>query len=103
MKLLKTGIIIVCLAAAPAMAADLSITQKNQTFSQPDVTVHVGDSLHFHNDDTVNHNITVRGEDTDDLGLQKPGAMVSYKFDTKGSYRVICSIHPRMKMNVTVQ
>ncbi len=43
----------------------------------------------------VNHNITVRGgtgDDSDDLGLQKPGANVSYKFDTKGSYRVICRI-----------
>ena len=106
MKLIRYALIATCLTALPALAADLSITQKNQTFSSQAMTVHVGDTVHFQNDDTVNHNITVRGgpdDDADDLGLQKPGAAVCYKFEAKGAYRVICSIHPRMKMTVTVQ
>ena len=53
----------------------------------------------------MTHNITVKSGDgdADDLGLQKPGNAVHYKFDTKGAYRVVCSIHPRMKMTVNVQ
>jgi len=84
------------------MAADLSISQSNQTFSSSDLSVHVGDKVSFHNADSVTHNITVKSGsgDADDLGLQKPGGVVSYKFDTKGTYRVVCSIHPRMKMTV---
>ena len=91
--------------AVPAMASDLSINQSNQTFSSSALSVHAGDKVTFHNGDTVTHNITVKGGDgdTDDPGLQKPGGMVSYKFETRGAYRVICSIHPRMKMTVNVE
>jgi plastocyanin len=67
----------------------------------------VGDTVRFENADTVTHNITVKGssedDDAEDLGLQKPGAAVAHKFTARGSYRVICSIHPRMKMTVNVQ
>ena len=91
--------------AVPAMAADLSVSQSNQTFSSSVLTLKVGDKLSFHNGDTVTHNITVKSGsgDADDLGLQKPGGVVSYKFETKGAYRVVCSIHPRMKMMVTAE
>jgi len=104
---LRIGAAALALAAIPAFAADFGVTQKNQTFSQAALTVHAGESVHFQNDDTVTHNITVNSagnDDTsDDLGLQKPGATVSYKFAAKGSYKIICSIHPRMKMTVNVQ
>ena len=68
--------------------------------------MHVGDTVKFNNVDTVTHNITIKGgadDDADDLGLQKPGQAVSHKFDAKGVYRVVCSIHPRMKMQITAQ
>jgi plastocyanin len=92
--------------AFPALAADLSVIQQNQAFSSSSMSVHVGDKLTFNNQDDVTHNITVKGgadDDADDLGLQKPGKTVSYTFDAKGSYRVICSIHPKMKMTVIAQ
>jgi plastocyanin len=93
-------------AAFPAFAADMSVTQENQTFSSAAMSLHVGDNLTFNNQDDVTHNITVKGgadDDVDDLGLQKPGKAVKYTFASKGFYRVICSIHPKMKMTVTVQ
>jgi plastocyanin len=69
--------------------------------------VQAGDKLVIHNADTVTHNITVRGSgedaDSDDLGLQKPGVDVSYVFQTRGTYTVVCSIHPRMRMVVSVK
>lgn len=92
--------------AFPALASDLSVVQQNQAFSVSTLTVHVGDKLTFNNQDDVTHNITVKGGadgDVDDLGLQKPGKAVNYTFDAKGAYRVICSIHPKMKMTVNVQ
>jgi plastocyanin len=104
---IASGIALALLAAAlPALAADLSVTQQNQTFSSSTMAVHVGDKLTFKNQDDVTHNITVKGGadgDADDLGLQKPGKSVSYSFDSKGAYRIICSIHPKMKMTVNVQ
>ena len=105
MKLLSMACLGLAAIATVAFAADVPVSQKNQTFSSLALTVHVGDKVIFENDDTVTHNITVKGSDgdADDLGLQKPGQKLGYKFETKGVYRVICSIHPRMKMTVTAQ
>ncbi len=107
LKLVKYTLLFAALCAAPALAADVGVVQKNQTFSSGMLAVHVGDTVRFENADTVTHNVTVKGagddDDTDDLGLQKPGASVVHKFTAHGSYRVICSIHPRMKMTVNVQ
>ena len=105
MKLQYVAALSVLALAMPALAADLGITQSNQTFSSASLNVHAGDKVDFKNADTVTHNITIKtGEgDADDLGLQKPGGTVSYKFEAKGVYRVVCSIHPRMKMTVTAQ
>ena len=89
-------------AAFPALAADLSVGQQNQTFSMPSMNVHVGDKVTFNNQD----DITIKGGadgDAEDLGLEKPGKSVNYTFDAKGAYRVICSIHPKMKMTINVQ
>ena len=105
MKISHLVALSVLAVAMPALAADLSVSQSNQTFSSPNLAVHVGDKVVFHNNDTVTHNITVKSGDgdADDLGLQKPGVAVNYKFEAAGAYRVVCSIHPRMKMTVNVQ
>lgn len=67
----------------------------------------MGDTLRFDNLDKVTHNITVKSAkghvDTEDLGLQKPGKSVSHRFTVPGDYRVVCSIHPKMKLVVKVQ
>ncbi len=96
----------VAFAAGSALAAgDVAITQKDQAFSQPSVTIAAGQHVVFTNADDVTHNISVRSsdDDTEDLGLQKPGQTVSFKFTDPGTYRVICSIHPKMKMTVVVK
>lgn len=106
MKTAKLCLFALLVVAGPALAAEAPIVQKDQTFSSAAISIHVGDMVKFSNSDTVTHNITIKGgsdDDADDLGLQKPGQMVTHKFDAKGVYRVVCSIHPRMKMQVTVQ
>ncbi|HVJ51078.1 MAG TPA: plastocyanin/azurin family copper-binding protein [Aliidongia sp.] len=93
-----------CLALA-AVAAEINIDQVNQKFSKSSVTVAVGDALHFKNGDDVTHNInvTLDGGDPEDQGLQKPGEIIRYTFAKAGDYDVRCSIHPRMKMAVSVK
>lgn len=106
-KRTRFAVLILGVAAFPALAADVSVGQSNQTFSTGALNIHVGDTVKFQNNDTVTHNITIKpatsDDDAEDLGLQKPGLGVSYKFPAKGAYRVVCSIHPRMKMTVNVQ
>ena len=91
--------------APPAAAADATISQTHKTFDPDLVTLHVGDVLHFENDDDVKHNIQVTDTQdvTQDLGLQKPGETVTQAFQAPGEYRVHCSIHPKMRLRVLVQ
>lgn len=105
MRIIRLAALAAILIGAPALAGDLAVSQKDQTFSTPALNVHTGDKVVWHNNDTVTHNITVRGGDgdSDDLGLQKPGTPVSFTFAEKGAFRVVCSIHPKMKMTINVQ
>lgn len=91
--------------AAGVQAATQTIEQSGQQFSQKSLNVAVGDSIVFANHDDVTHNINVINEDDDaaDLGLQKPGESLTYKFDKAGRFKVRCSIHPSMKMTVSVK
>lgn len=86
-------------------AASVNIEQSGQQFSEKTVSVKPGDALVFVNHDDVTHNINVINDDDDasDLGLQKPGETLTYKFDKAGRFKVRCSIHPGMKMAVNVK
>ena len=91
--------------AALAQAAETSVDQVGQKFSQPSVTLKIGDIMHFMNRDDVIHNINVIDADGDatDKGLQKPGETIEQNFTAAGAFVVRCSIHPKMKMSVKVQ
>ena len=91
--------------AVGVRAATTTIDQTGGKFSEKSVTVSAGDSITFTNHDDVAHNVTVINEDDDaaDLGLQKPGETLIYKFDKSGRFKVRCSIHPGMKLTVDVK
>ncbi len=90
---------------AGARAGNMTVEQSGQHFSETSVAVTPGDAIVFTNHDDVTHNISVTGSDDDatDLGLQKPGQSLSYKFDRAGRFKIRCSIHPGMKMTVSVK
>jgi plastocyanin len=98
-------LVVAALGSSALGAADLYIHQHNLHFSESKVAVKVGDRLTFTNDDDVIHNIGVRGgadDETEDLGLQKPRIAVSHRFNEPGAFVVVCSIHPRMRLKVSV-
>jgi plastocyanin len=86
-------------------AATTTVEQSGQQFSEKSLSLAVGDGITFANHDDVTHNINVINDDDDaaDLGLQKPGENLTYKFDKAGRFKVRCSIHPSMKMSVNVK
>lgn len=92
-------------AAARAYAADVNVDQQGIHFSKTEVTIKVGDTMHFHNHDDVTHNIMVIDSDDEpeDQGLQKPGVVINKQFTDAGTFQVRCAIHPKMKMTVTVE
>jgi plastocyanin len=95
-----------CLGGIVAVqaAATITVAQRGLRLEKSTATLARGDRIVFTNDDDVIHNIHIFGPgDFDkDLGLQKPGAPLSYMFDRAGQYKVRCNIHPSVKMSVTV-
>ena len=90
--------------SAPARA-DQSVDQKDKQFSQPAVTVNVGESIAFSNSDDVTHDVSIRNPDGSKMmsRMQRPGDTTKILFDKPGDYKVQCLIHPKMKMTVTAK
>lgn len=88
---------------ALALAANYTIHQKGRTFSSEIMSVRTGQAVTFQNDDTVPHNVfsTTRGNEFD-LGSQRPGASTDVTFTRAGEVEIICAIHPRMRMIISV-
>lgn len=92
------------LPALPVFAAEHEVVQKNKEFSQKDITVKVGDSIAFKNDDDVTHNLFSKSDaKTFEIAKQGPGTKESVTFDKPGDVKIRCAIHPKMKLNVKVE
>ena len=93
--------------ALAAYAAETTIVQAGQAFSQTEITIAAGDHLKFANQDDVKHNIVVEAADDEDnskdMGVQPPGGSVVVPFDKAGAFNVRCHIHPDMLLHVTVK
>jgi plastocyanin len=98
-----TGLAIVA-ATVWLHAAESVVSQKNLTFTPGAVTVKVGDSLQFKNDDDVTHNAfsTSKGNEFNSKA-QQPGQTASVTFKVAGQVDVRCAFHPKMTMTVTVK
>jgi len=91
--------------AGAQAAATITVSQHGLVFNQSALTLNKGDRTVFTNEDDVIHNIHIfgPGDQEKDLGLQKPGATLSYTFSQPGAYMVRCNIHPSMRMSVTTR
>jgi plastocyanin len=80
------------------------VTQKNRAFTPGTITVKVGDSIEFKNDDDVTHNAfsTSKGNEFNSKA-QPPGSTASVTFKTAGQVDIHCAFHPKMLMTVTVK
>lgn len=86
--------------SAPA-GAGTPVTIASFAFSPANVTIKVGGSVTWTNNDSVAH--TVTGADFDS-GPVQPGSTFSHTFPTAGSFTYHCTIHPSMTpAKVTVQ
>lgn len=86
-----------------AYAADYTIGQKGKKFSKGEISIKVGDTLVFVNDDNIPHNVlSMDPSNKFNLGSLRPGSATPVTFKTSGDFTVICAIHPSMKMHVKV-
>lgn len=92
-------------AVSAGDAAPQRIAQKGRAFAPGAVALKAGDSVEIVNDDgdLVHHAYLEHPEFSFDTGEQTPGSRTVVAFPKKGSFTVLCGIHPKMKLAVTVK
>ncbi len=89
-------------AAEPApLSATPTVHIKNFAFEPTPLTVHVGDSVTFVNDDDEAHTVTASDKSFDSEGLDGAGSW-QHVFAKAGTYHYFCELHPYMKAIVVV-
>ena len=84
-------------ATLPAAAATIEVTMQNAAFSQPDITIHVGDTVHWTNQEDMFHTVT-SGNPCTSNGMFNSGALgngddFSFTFNAVGVVNYFCAFH----------
>jgi len=85
--------------SAPA-APGATVTEKGFAFSPATLTVKVGETVTFVNEDSAPHNVNIDGAE---LGSQNQGDKVTWTATKAGSFPYSCVVHPSMTGQITVQ
>lgn len=90
------------LAIGSASGADGTVAMSGFAFDPATVTIEVGDSVTWENQDGVAHTATGSGGafDTATVG---GGRSATVTFDTAGAFAYACTIHPTMQGSVVVE
>lgn len=93
-------------AASPTEQADggsTTVTMKDIAFAPAQVTVKVGDTVTWRNEDSAPHNVVAeQGADFKSDTFEKGG---SYRFTARkaGTIDYVCTLHPGMEGEITVE
>jgi plastocyanin len=98
------GLFGIILAAGAGAAIAFHVSQRDRAFDLKEITVAVGDIIHFDNEDEFIHQIYIDAPDFSfDSGESYPGDSIDVTFTKRGTYMVRCHIHPKMLLKVTVK
>ncbi len=94
--------------AALALTGDAPlyrVTQKGRAFAPGSVFMHAGQSIEIVNDDgeLVHHAYLDNPNFSFDIGEQGPGSKSVVAFPRQGQFTILCGIHPKMKLLVSVK
>jgi plastocyanin len=90
-------------AAQPAPAATpFVIHMKNFAFVPDKVSIPVGTTVVWKNDDSVAHTAAATGKDGFDSGNLDGGKSFSHTFKAAGTFHYVCAYHPDMRGTLTV-
>ncbi|HEY1612500.1 MAG TPA: cupredoxin family copper-binding protein [Rhizomicrobium sp.] len=106
-SVLRTALAVLVIAAGPAADAKDkqdpdTVVMRNFDFAPMTLTIHAGTAVTWRNMDDEPHTVTSLD------GLFRSGALdqdesFSFKFTKPGTYRYVCTIHPRMTGEVVVR
>ena len=101
---LATAVLLV-LAWDAAAANLVVVSQRNRLFQPREVEIAAGGVIRFENDDgqLMHHVHLTSPRFSFDTGEQLPGNKSDVRFTTAGQFTVLCGIHPKMRLTVTVR
>lgn len=85
-----------------APVAKNTVTIANMSFSPATLTVPVGDTVTWTNNDSVQHNATA-SDNSFGTGMLSPGQSGTVTFSQAGTFVYHCQIHPSMTGTIIVQ
>lgn len=87
---------------SPAPAAKNSVQISNFSFSPATLTVKVGDTVTWTNQDSMGHSATA-DDNSFDTGILDQGKSGTITFSKAGTYTYHCAVHPSMHGTIIVQ
>ena len=94
------GLVLAIAVVVPVLAATRNVTIAGFAYSPDPVTINVGDTVRWTNNDAVAHTATGSGFNT---GAISSGSSKSVTFNSAGTYAYRCTIHPSMTGTVVVK
>lgn len=81
------------------------VSQKGRAFQPGELTIKRGETISIVNDDgdLLHHAYVDSDTFSFDSGDQEPGSKTDVVFSVAGDFKVLCGIHPKMKLTVHVQ
>jgi plastocyanin len=76
------------------------IVQDNLAFKPNSVTMYLGETVTFTNEEATVHTVTINGKN--ESGTMKKGDVFEFKPDVPGRFAVTCDFHPQMKATIIV-
>jgi plastocyanin len=89
-------------AAASTQGAS-AVTIKDYSFKPASITVPVGTTVKFTNEDSTPHTATSKQSGVFESGPIETGKTGSVKLEKAGTYAYYCAFHPFMKGTITVE
>ena len=77
-----------------------AVSIENNTFTPETLTIKVGETVTWMNNDSVMHNVVADEFSSDNLSN---GDSFEFTFEEAGTYTYICSIHPAMSGEIIVE
>jgi plastocyanin len=80
-----------------------TVSQEGIAFNPSEVSVAVGDTVTWTNNDSVGHDVTADSFSSGDPGGMAPGRTFEHTFDEAGTFDYVCTVHPGMEGSVVVE
>ena len=79
------------------------VSMEGIQFNPAEVTVGVGDTVTWTNNDSVDHDVTADSFSSGESGGMASGDTFEQTFDKAGSFDYVCTVHPGMEGTVVVE